>query len=137
MRAVALLISLAVLTGCDNDAERRRIVAADQDAELFRITDPAHGADELRMRILQNLKLSSGYMAVWVDDMQAQAIPASTPWTVRCDRASGLSIAFTTSMTELTGGLEIRLSEARPSKAQCLDMAMSTATVLNAILAGR
>jgi hypothetical protein len=128
---------MAVLGGCDNDAEQRRVIAADQDAELFRITDPAHGAEELRMRILQNLKLGGSHVAVWVDNTQAQAIPVSTPWTVRCDHYGGLSIAFTTNLTELTGGLEMRLSEARPSKAQCLEIAMTTAKVLDAILAGR
>ncbi len=76
-------------------------------------------------------------MAIWAFDTQAQAIPVSTPWTVRCDRYGGLAIAFTTNLTELSGGLEIRLSEAQPSKAQCLDMAISTAMVLRAILGGR
>ena len=137
MRVVALLIAMALLGGCDNDAERRRIIAADQDAELFRITDPAHGAEELRMRILRNLKLGGSYMAIWVFDTDARAVPIATPWTVRCDRYSGLSIAFTTNLTELSGGLEIRLSEAHPTKEQCLDMAISTAKVLHAILAGR
>jgi hypothetical protein len=68
--------------------------------------------------------------------MDVRAIPASTPWTVRCDPIMGLSIAFTTSLTELEGGFEIRLSEARLGKEQCLDLAMSTAKVLDAILAG-
>ena len=137
MRVVTLLITMAVLCGCQDDAERRRAMAADQDAELFRITDPAHGADELRKRILQNLKLGGLYIAVWVDDTDARAIPATTPWTVRCDGFAGLSIAFTTNLTDLSGGLVMRLSEARRTKAQCLDIAMSTAKVLDAILAGR
>src|SRR4051794_28172869 len=124
MRVVALLITLALLGGCDDDAERRRAIAAADDAELFRLTDPAHGADELRNRILRNLKLSSPYIAVWIDG-DARVIPTSTPWTVRCDRYNGLSIAFTTSMTNLGGGFGIKLSDAPPNKAQCLDIAMS------------
>src|SRR5881394_2443371 len=127
MRAAALLITMAMLCGCDNDAERRRAFAADQDAELFRITDPAHGADELRKRILQTLKVSGPYLAIWLDEMEARAIPASTPWTVRCDGFAGLSIAFTTNLTDLSGGLGIRLSEARPTKEQCLDISISAA----------
>jgi hypothetical protein len=137
MRAVVLLITMTMLCGCENDAERRRAIAADEDAELLRITDPAHGADELRKRILQNLKVSGPYMAIWVDDMEARAIPVSTPWTVRCDGFAGLSIAFTTNLTDRSGGLGIQLSEARPTKEQCLDIAISTAKVLDAILAGR
>jgi hypothetical protein len=43
-------------------------------------------------------------VAIWADDMQAQAIPVSTPWAVRCDRYGGLSIAFITNLTELSGG---------------------------------
>ncbi len=136
MRIVAVLITMALLGGCNSDAERRRAVAADQEAELFRITDPAHGADELRKRILQNLKLSGPHIAIWLDEMEARAIPASTPWTVRCDRVFGLSIAFTTNLTDLSGGLGIRLSEAELTKEQCLDIAISTAKVLDAILAG-
>lgn len=137
MRVVAVLITMALLGGCEDDAERQRAMAADQEAELFRITDPAHGADELRKRILQNLKVSGPYMAIWLDEMEVRAIPASTPWTVRCDEFAGLSIAFTTNLTDLSGGLGIRLSEARPTKAQCFDIAMSTAKVLDAILVGR
>jgi hypothetical protein len=128
---------MAVLCGCKDDAERRRAMAADEDAELSRITDPAHGADELRKRILQNLKLSGPYMAIWVDDIEARAIPVSTPWTVRCDGFAGLFIAFTTNLTDLSGGLEIRLSEARLTKEQCLNISISTAKVLDAILVGR
>src|SRR3954467_9943568 len=103
--AVLITMAMALLGGCNNDAERRRAVAADQEAELLRITDPAHGADELRQRILQNLKLSGPHIVVWLDEMEARAIPASTPWTVRCDRIFGLSIAFTTNLTEPSGGL--------------------------------
>ena len=137
MRIVAVLITMALLGGCEDDSERRRAMVADQDAELLRITDPAHGADELRKRILQNLKLSSPYIAIWVEEMEARAIPASTPWTVRCDGFTGLSIAFTTNLTDLSGGLVMRLSETRPTKEQCLDIAMSTAKVLDAIVVGR
>ena len=137
MRGTLLLIMLALLGGCENETERRRAIAADQDAELFRITDPAHGADELRKRILKNLKLSGPYIAIWVEEMEARAIPASTPWTVRCDGYAGISIALTTNLTDLSGGLVMRLSEARPTKEQCLDLAISTAKVLDAILAGR
>jgi hypothetical protein len=137
MRALAVLMTMALLGGCENDAERRRAMAADENAELLRITDPAHGADELRKRILQNLKLSSPYLAIWVDDMEARAIPVSTPWTVRCDGYAGVSIAFTTNLTDLSGGLVMRLSETRPTKAQCLDIAISTAKVLDAIVVGR
>src|SRR3954454_9870991 len=72
MRVVAVLIMMALLGGCNNDAERRRAVAADQEAELLRITDPAHGADELRQRILQNLKLSGPHIVVWLDEMEAR-----------------------------------------------------------------
>src|SRR3954447_11264 len=102
MRVVAILITMALLGGCQDDADRRRAIAADEDAELFRLTDPAHGVDELRNRILQNLKLSGSSIAIWVDG-DARVIPASTPWTVRCDRYNGLSIAFTTNLTDLTG----------------------------------
>jgi hypothetical protein len=137
MRVLILLITMTWLCGCENDSERRRAIAADEDAELFRITDPAHGADELRKRILQNLKLSGPYMAIWIEEMEARAIPVSTPWTVRCDGFAGLSIAFTTNLTDRSGGLGIQLSEARPTKEQCLDIAISTAKVLDAILAGR
>src|SRR5882757_4438672 len=116
MRVVALVITMALLLGCQDDAERRRAVAADENAELLRITDPAHGTDELRKRILQNLKLSDPYVAILADNMDARVIPASTPWTVRCEEISGLSIAFTTNLTDLAGGLEIRLSDAQPNK---------------------
>src|SRR4051794_39422824 len=110
-RVVAFLMTMALLGGCESDAERRRAMVADEDAELARITDPAHGADELRKRILQNLRLSRPYIALWIDDMEARAIPASTPWTVRCDGFAGLSIAFTATLTDLSGGLGIRLLE--------------------------
>jgi len=137
MRAVALLITVALLGGCEDDAERRRAMAADEDVELLRITNPAHGTDELRKRILQNLKLSDPYIAVWIDNMDARVIPISTPWTVRCDEINGLAIAFTINLTDLSGGLGLRLSEARPTKEQCLDLAISTAKILDAILVGR
>ena len=137
MRLLALLLTIALLGGCEDDAKRRRAIAADEDSELLRLTDPAHGFDELRKRLLQNIKLSDPYIAIWVDNMDVRVIPASTLWTVRCDQISGLSIAFTTNLTDLSGGLEMRLSEARPNKEQCLNIAMSTAKVLDAILAGR
>jgi hypothetical protein len=137
MRMVTLLIAMALLLGCQDDTERRRAIAADENAELLRITDPAHGTDELRKRLLQNLKLSDRYIAILADNTDARVIPASTPWTVRCDEVSGLSIAFTTNLTDLAGGLEIRLSEARPKKEECLDIAISTAKALDAILASR
>ena len=137
MLLLALFLTLALLGGCEDDAERQRHIAAEQEAELSRLSDPAHGADELRKRLLQNLKLSDPYIAIWVDTWDARVIPASTPWTVRCDEISGLSIAFTTNLTDLTGGLGIRLSEARPNKEQCLDIAMSTAKILDAVLGGR
>src|SRR4051812_13170471 len=116
MRVVALLISIALLGGCDDDAERRRHTVAEQDAELSRLSDPVHGADELRRQLLQNLRLSDPYIAIWVNGWDVRVIPASTPWTVRCDQISGLSIAFTTTLTEYAGGLEMRLSETRPNK---------------------
>ena len=138
MRVVALFMTLALLSGCEDEtARQRQAFAADHEAELLRLTDPAHGADELRKRILQNLKLSAPYIAIWVETMDARAIPVATPWTVRCDGISGLSIAFTTNLTDLAGGLGIQLSEARPTKEQCLDLAISTAKVLDVILAGR
>src|SRR3954451_8075559 len=104
MRVVALLITMVLLGGCEDDAERRRAIAAADDAELSRLTDPAHGADELSNRIMQNLKLSGSFIAIWVDGMDARVLPASTPWTVRCDKYNGLSIAFTTNLTDLAGG---------------------------------
>ena len=137
MRLLALLLTIALLGGCEDDAKRRRAIEADEDSELLRLTDPAHGFDELRNRLLQNVKVSAPYIAIWVDNMDVRVIPASTPWTVRCDGFSGLSIAFTTNLTDLSGGLEMRLSEARPNKEQCLNIAMSTAKVLDALLNGR
>ena len=132
MRMLALLITMALLGGCDDDAERRRHIVAEQDAELLRLSDPAHGSDEIRKRVLENLKLSNPYVAIWVHSMYARVIPVATPWTVRCDDMSGLSIAFKTDLTELWDGLEMRLSEARPSKDVRSDIVMSTAKVLDA-----
>ena len=137
MRLLALFITLALLGGCEDEAERRRVRVAEEHTELLRLNDPAHAYNELRKRILQNLKLSTPHIAIWVNNMDARVIPASTPWTVRCDEISGLSIAFTTSLTDWAGGLEMRLTEARPNKEQCLDLAVATAKVLDAILAGR
>ena len=139
LTTMALLTTATLLGRCDDDraARQRAVEAIEHDVELFRLTDPAHGADELRRRILQNLKLSDPYIAIWVDGMDARAIPASTPWVIRCDTINGLAIAFTSNQPDEAGGLGIRLSEVRLNKAQCLDVAMATAKVLDAILAGR
>ena len=138
MRVLALLIVAALLGGCEDDAaKRRQAFAADQEAELLRLTDPAHASDELRKRLLQNLRLSGPYTAVWVHNGYARVIPVATPWTIRCDDISGLSIAFKADLTDLWDGLEMQLSEARFNKEQCLSIAIATAKVLGGILSGR
>ena len=115
----------------------RRAVATEQAAELLRITDSAKAADELRVRILQNLKLGGAYIAVIVHDTDVQVIPASTPWTVHCDPYAGISVEFISKGTDRPGGLVIQVSAARPNKEQCLEIALSTAKAVAAILAGR
>ena len=77
------------------------------------------------------------HIAVRIYGSEVQVIPASTPWAVRCDDIGGISIAFTPNVTDTTGGLVVQLSEARPHQTQCLDIALSTAKVLDAVLAGR
>src|SRR5947207_3171943 len=83
-RLFLLLALVTLLCGCNQDDERRRTVVADRAAEWLRITDPAHGADHLRSRILRNLKVGGPYIAVRINDSDVQVIPAATPWTVRC-----------------------------------------------------
>ena len=131
------LVLVTLLCGCNEDDERRRTVAADRAAEWSRITDPAHGADHLRSRILQNLKVGGPYIAIRTQGSDVQVIPASTPWTVRCDDIAGLSIAFTSNVTDASGGLVVQFSEARLNAEQCLEIALPIAKVLDAILAGR
>ena len=135
---LALASVLAMLSDCRGDDERRRqTLAAERATELLRITDPAHGAEQLRSRILQNLKVSGPFVAVRIYHSDVQVIPSSTPWTVRCDEISGIAIAFTPNVTDTAGGLAMLLSESRPYQEQRLDIALSTAKVLDAILAGR
>jgi hypothetical protein len=120
----------------DNVEQRRGPVVTDQDAELLRINDPVNGADRLRRLILQKLKVENPYVAVTIFDSEVQVIPASTPWTVRCGDSAGIAIAFTTNGTEPSGGLIVQLSDARPNKEQCLDIALSTAKLVETVLAG-
>ena len=135
-RLFLLLAPVTLLCGCNQDDERRRTIAADRAAELFRITDPVHGADQLRSRILQNLKVGGPYIAIRINDSDVQVIPAATPWTVRCDYIAGISIAFTSNVTDPSGGLVMQISEARPNSQQCLEIALPIAKVLDALLAG-
>ena len=135
--ALIVAITVAVLRGREADEARRRAFATDQAAELLRITDSAKAVDELRGRILQNLKLGGPYIAVIVHDTDVQVIPASTPWTVHCDPYAGISVEFISKVTDRPGGLVIQVSEARPTKEQCLEIALSTAKAVAAILAGR
>ena len=136
-RLFLLLALVALLCGCNQDDERRRTIAADRAEEWLRITDPAHGADQLRSRILQNLKVGGPYIAIRINDSDVQVIPAATPWTVRCDHIAGISLAFTSNVTDPSGGLILQISEARPNSQQCLEVALPIAKVLDALLAGR
>jgi hypothetical protein len=135
--AVIVAVAISVLRTRDQEDDRRRVVATDQTAELLRITDPAQAAGELRSLILQNLKLSGPYIALTMHDTDVQVIPASTPWTVRCDGFAGISIAFTANVTDTSGGLVMQLSEARPNKTQCIEIGLASAKALGAILAGQ
>jgi hypothetical protein len=121
----------------DKVEERRGPVVADQDAELLRINDPVNGTDRLRHRILQNLKVESSYVAITIFDSEVHVIPASTPWTVRCNDISGISIAFLLNGSDPSGGLVLQLSDARPNKEQCLEIALSTANLLATLIPGR
>ena len=136
-RLFLLLALVTLLCGCNQDDERRRTIAADRAEEWLRITDPVHGANHLRSRILQNLKVGGPYIAIRINDFDVQVIPAATPWTVRCDDIAGISIAFTSNVTDLSGGLVMQISEARPNSQQCLEIALPIAKVLDALLAGR
>jgi len=132
-----LLLALGILLcGCNQDDDRQRTIAADRAAELSRITDPVHGADQIRRRIVQNLKVDGPYIAIRINDGDVQVISAATPWTVRCDYIAGISIAFTSNITDQSGGLVMQISEVRPDSQQCLEIALPIAKVLDAVLAG-
>jgi hypothetical protein len=137
LHLLAPIVVAGLLWRGDNVEERRGPVVTDQDAELLRTNDPVNGGDRLRRLILQKLKVESPYVAVTIFDSEVQVIPASTPWTVHCGDSAGIAIAFTTNVTEPSGGLIVQLSDARPNKEQCLDIALSTAKLVEIVLAGR
>jgi hypothetical protein len=136
LHLIAPFAVASVLWRGEKVEERRATILADRDAEFARIFDSAHGSDRMRSLILHSLKVAPPYVAVTTAS-EVHVIPASTPWTIRCDDISGISIAFIANAADLSGGPVLQLSGARPNKEQCLDIGLSLAKLLETILAGR
>jgi hypothetical protein len=136
LHVVAQMAVVGFLYRRETAEETRRTVLVNRDGELQRIADPATASNELRRRLLQTLKVAGPYVAITVDGDEVHAIPVATPWVVRCDPFGGIAVAFSPAGTDPSNKLEMRLSNVRPNKEQCLDIALSTARLLQTILDG-
>lgn len=129
--------ALAALSSCSEDKEREKHALAGNETAVRALTDPVHGQTELRRLLQQKVAVSGDVVAVKGLTAGVQAIPLATPFVVRCDGASGVTLAFSPNLADDYSGLVVEISRALPSADDCMAITLTATKALNAILAGR